>query len=203
MVGAGVGQLVHEVELIGAEGLGRGVLHHEEVLLVLLHERLGVVGVHVAVLGVEALGVDGLVVEHLLVRGQHHGVHGGLEVAGAIRGACDVGDVLHGDAGGQGIGHLVNGMLAHAVNEQVGVGIEQDGALERVAPVIVVCKAAQARLDAADDDGHMLEALADEVAVDAHGAVGAQTRLAAGRVGVGGAAFLVGGVVVDHRVHVA
>ena len=203
VVSARVGQLVHEVQLVGAQGFGGRVLHYEEVLLVLLHQRLGIVGVHVAVLLVEAPGVGRLVVEHLLVGGQYDGVYAGAQVAGAPHRAGHVGDVLHGDACGQRVGYLVHRPLAHAVDEQVGVGVEQHRALERVAPVVVVGKPAQACLDAADDDGGVLEALADEVAVHAHRAVGAKACLAAGGVGVARAALLVGRVVVHHRVHVA
>ena len=61
---------------------------------------------------------------------------------------------------------------------------------------------AQARLDAADDDGSVLERLADEVAVDRDGSVGAVTFLAAGSIGVGVAAVLGHRIVVDHGVHV-
>ena len=94
-------------------------------------------------------------------------------------------------------------MLAHAVEQDVGAGVEQHGALELVLPVVVVRQAAQARLDAADDDGLVLERAADEVAVDRDGAVGPRARDAAGGVGVLVSRFLVHGVVVDHRVHVA
>lgn len=62
---------------------------------------------------------------------------------------------------------------------------------------------AQARLDAADDDGGILKRLADEVAVDRDGTVGAVTLLAAGGIGVGVAAVLGHRIVVDHGVHVA
>ena len=51
-------------------------------------------------------------------------------------------------------------------------------------------QAAQACLDAADDDGGILKRLTDKVAVDRDGTVGAVTFLAAGRVGVGVAAVL-------------
>lgn len=71
-------------------------------------------------------------------------------------------------------------MLAHAVDEDVGARVEQYRALELVLPVVVVGQATQARLDAADDDGGVLERLTDEVAVDRDGTVGAVTLLAAG-----------------------
>lgn len=63
-------------------------------------------------------------------------------------------------------------------------------------------QAAQACLDAADNDGSVLKRLADEVAVDRDGTIGAVTFLAAGRVGIGVAAVLGHRIVVDHGVHV-
>ena len=64
-------------------------------------------------------------------------------------------------------------------------------------------QAAQRRLDAAGDDRHAREGLAGSMAVRQRGPVGAQADAAAGRIGVVVADLLVGGVVVDERVHVA
>ncbi len=80
---------------------------------------------------------------------------------------------------------------------------EQYRALELVLPVVVVGQAAQTCLDAADDDGGVLERLADEVTVDRDGSVGTVTLLAAGGIGVGVAAVLGHRIVVDHGVHIA
>ena len=64
-------------------------------------------------------------------------------------------------------------------------------------------QAAQARLDAADDDGDVLKRLADEVAVDRDGTIGTAPLLATRGIGVGVAAVLGHRIVVDHGVHVA
>ncbi len=61
----------------------------------------------------------------------------------------------------------------------------------------------QARFDAAEDDGHVGEDFAAALGVDDGRAVGAPARLAARRVGIVAADAAFGGVVVDHRVHVA
>lgn len=94
-------------------------------------------------------------------------------------------------------------MLAHAVDEDVGARVEQHRALEFVLPVVVVGQATQARLDATDNDGGVLERLADEVAVDRDGSVGTAPLLATGGIGIGVAAVLGHRIVVDHGVHVA
>ena len=64
-------------------------------------------------------------------------------------------------------------------------------------------QATQACLDTADNDGGILEGLADEVAVDRDGAIGTAPLLATGGIGVGVAAVLGYRIVVDHGVHVA
>ena len=94
-------------------------------------------------------------------------------------------------------------MLAHAVDQKVRAGVEKDGALEFIRPVIVVGQAAQARLDASDDEGRVLVGAADQVAVDRDRVVGARARDAAGGVGVRVPAVLSDRVMVDHGVHVA
>jgi hypothetical protein len=63
-------------------------------------------------------------------------------------------------------------------------------------------QAAQRGLDPAGDDGTPGKAFAGALAVGQRGAVGPQADAAAGEVGVVVADLLVGGVVVDHRVHV-
>jgi hypothetical protein len=64
-----------------------------------------------------------------------------------------------------------------------------------------VGQAAQRGFDAPDDHRNVgVEALED-LRIDRHGTIGAESRLAAGRVGVVVAQAEVGGVMVDHRVH--
>ena len=63
--------------------------------------------------------------------------------------------------------------------------------------------AAQARLDAAKHDRHAGEGLAAALRIDDDGPVGPLPALAVGCVGVVVAQPLVGGVAVDHGVHVA
>ena len=73
----------------------------------------------------------------------------------------------------------------------------------RVRPVIVMRQPSQTRLNAADEDGHVLVGLADKVAVDRGGVVRALAHDAAGGEGVGFPVVLGDGIVVDHGVHIA
>ena len=58
-------------------------------------------------------------------------------------------------AGGQAVRDLDDRALGVAVDQQVGLGVDQHRAAHLVGPVVVVGDAAQARLDAADHDRHV------------------------------------------------
>lgn len=126
-----------------------------------------------------------------------------VEGRGHIAGAGHVADGGYGDAGGQLGGDFGHLLFAHAVDEEVGLAVHQDGAANGVGPVVVVGEAAQAGLDAADDEGDVLPQLTDAAGVDEGGPLGAQAGAAAGGVIVIIAVFLGGGVFVEHRVEVA
>ena len=94
-------------------------------------------------------------------------------------------------------------MLAHAVGQEVGPTVEEHGTAHTVRPVVVVCEAAQTRLDAADDDRGMLIAFPDQIAVDRHRAVRTLPHDTARCIGVGLPVMLRDGVVIHHGIHVA
>ena len=104
---------------------------------------------------------------------------------------------------GQTLGHFNNGALGVAVQQDIGAGVDQDRVAYTVLPVVVVRDAAQGGLDAAEYDRHILVGFLATLAVHQARTVRTFTGHAARGVGVVGADFLVGGVAVDHRVHVA
>ena len=198
-----VGEFGHLVHLVGGERGRRWVLHHIDAVGVGLYQTMPGDGVHVLLLYVKAARVIELVGGKVVPAGQQVVVVDLVERAGAVDGAVDIGDLIDGQPRVERVGDLDNRVLAHAVDEDVGARVEQHRALELILPVVVVGQAAQACLDAADDDGGVLERLTDEIAVDRDGTVGAVTFLAAGGIGVGVAAVLGHRIVVDHGVHVA
>ena len=101
------------------------------------------------------------------------------------------------------VGNFNDGALAHAVDEKVGLRVEQNRALELIGPVVVMREPPKACLNAADDDGGFFVALADQIAVDRHSVVRALSHEAAGRVCVSFSVMAGDGIVVHHRVHVA
>ena len=201
VVGVLVGQVVGLVHLRFRQGLLGRVLDHE-LPAVGLDQGLGGEGVRVDVLGVEGPGIGGLVGLHRLPVREGDAVYHLVRGPGAVHGAVQEGQIVDGEAGVQGVGHLHNGPLPHAVEQQVRLGVQEDGALHLVAPVVVVGQPPETGLHAADEDGHVLVGLADQVAVDHRGVVGPLARDPAGGVGVHFPVVLEDGVVVHHGVHV-
>ncbi len=151
----------------------------------------------------------------------HIGVHDGVDAADLIQLArihpaplgqrllADHGgaaNVLHGVDGlaiGDTVRHLDQRPLGVAINEDVSLGIEQDGATDCLGPVVVMGDAAQRRLYATYDNRHLFESFFTALGIDQGGAVGPLAAYVSRCVGIVVAQLLVRGVAVDHGVHVA
>ena len=139
----------------------------------MLYQAMAGDGVHILLLHVKAACVVELIGGKVVPAGQQVVVVYLVERTRAVNGAVDIGDLIDRQSRVERVGDLDDRVLAHTVDEDVGARVEQYRALELVLPVVVVGQTAQARLDAADDDRSVLERLADEVAVDRDGTVGA------------------------------
>ena len=203
MIRPAVGQAVDPIHLLLRKRLLRRVLDDEFMLTIRLQQPPRRKRVGVAVLQIEALGVFSGVRRKACIVRQPQARQVRVRLAHAEDRPVDVGHVMDVHAVVERVGDLDDAALAHAVEQQVRLRVEQDRALELVRPVVVVRKAAEACLDAADDDRGLFIRPADEVAVDGHGVVRPLSHHAAGREGVGLAVLFRDGVVVDHRVHVA
>ena len=117
--------------------------------------------------------------------------------------ATHVGDVGDGLFGSQAMSHLYQGAFGVAEQQQVGFGINQDGATHLVLPIIVVGNSPQRGFDATNNDGYFGVGLTAALAVHQHTAVRSLAAHATRRVGIITADFAVCGVAVDHGVHVA
>ena len=202
MVGAAVGEGVDIVHFLGGQGLLGRVLNHIQVTEG-LGKPFGGEGIAVAILNFEGLGIFPLVLLQLLIAGKYDGGQALVQFLHAEHGAVDVGDVPDIHAGIQSVGHLHDAPLAHAIEQQVRLRIQQDGPLHGLGPVVVVGKSAQAGFDTADDDGDFLIGLTDQIAVHNSGVVGSLAHHTAGSVGIGFAPVLGDGIVVHHGVHIA
>ena len=123
VVGILVGQVVGLVHLRLGQGLLGRVLDHE-LPAVGLDQGLGREGVRVQILGVEGPGVGGLVVPDGLPVREGDAVHHLLRGLRAVDGAVQEGQVLDREARVQGVGHLHDGALPHAVEQQVRLGVQ-------------------------------------------------------------------------------
>ena len=93
--------------------------------------------------------------------------------------------------------------FAVPIDEKVSLGIHQDRAAHLVRPVVVMGDSAQAGLDATQHDGNLLVGFPAALGIHRHAAIGPFVRLTPRRVGIIGADLAVGGVAVDHGIHVA
>ena len=119
-----------------------------------------------------------------------------------IRHAPQVAEVLDRLPRGQPLRDLDDVLLAHPVDDEVGLAVQQDRPADGVAPVVVMGQPAQARLDPAGDHRDPGEGFAGPLAIRERRPVRPQPDPAPRAVRVVVADLLVGCVVVDERVHV-
>ena len=141
-----VGQLGHVVQLRRGQGHGGGI-GDEIAVPVGLDDGPAPDGVVLIVLHQIGLGVGFFALADGLIGGDgERGVVAGRGVLGQEAGALHVGDLAHRRSGGQGLGDVGHGPLAHAVDEQVGLGVQQDRAADLILPVVVMGEAAEGGL---------------------------------------------------------
>ena len=200
----GVGQVGHAVELPGVERHG-GRVDDEIAPFARLDHGAAAHGVVLGVFGARGLGIEALIVAHALKRRERDVVKcARFRLARDVARAGDVRHRAHGLLFLQPVSDLDRRGLAHAVDQQVGRGVKEDGAAHLIVPVIVVREAAQARLERAEDDRHIgAEGLACAVAVDDGRAVRPTAGALAGGVKILAAAALGRRVVRDHGVEIA
>ena len=203
VISAHIGQTIDSVHLPLGKGLLGRILHHKFFRTIGLNQRLAGKGVRVAILGIETLGILPLFFAKLLIRGQDLVGHRHRGLCGTVHSAVHKGDIPGLETAVEGFRHLHNGPLAHAVQQQIRLGIQQNGAFQLVGPVIVMGQTAQTGFDAADDNGNVVIDPANQIAINHRGIVRPFAHDAAGGEGVGLAALLGDGVVVDHGIHIA
>ena len=192
---AGELQVVDRVQFRDGQRQLRRVVD-EEARVLLLGERLCGDRVAVVVEGAEHGGEPFPVSGRLREGWQHEGP--GRRFGGGVAQAADRGRRL---ARSHRPGQFDHAPLGHAVEQVVGLGVEQDRAPHPVVPGVVVGDAPQAGLDAAEHDGRGLFAeAADQVRVGDHRPVRPPVVAAARGVVVGLAAQARGGAVGHHGV---
>ena len=200
----GIGQGEHFVQFLAFQREGRGILN-QIAAAGGLDERAATGEVIFVLLDEGRLGIGLLVLPHGLKGRQGQGVFKAalLGAFGQKAGAAHVPDLADGYALFQLLGDLGHAALAHAVGQQIGAAVLQNGAADGVIPVIVMGKPAQAGLDAADDDGGAGESLPRPVGIDDDRPVGPLAGHTAGGVAVLGPAALGHRVMGHHGVDVA
>ena len=154
MIGAHVGQVVDLIHLFLRERQSRRILH-DAPLIILLHEAPAAYRILLEVLELECLSKALLVRAHLRKGRQFEIVPGIILIGHTVARALDVLDIADLDALLEVSSNLDDGAFPHAVDQKVGLAVDEDGAAYRIRPVVVMRHAPQTRLDAADDDGYI------------------------------------------------
>ena len=102
----------------------------------------------------------------------------------AVGGAGNVVEVVEGAAGIEAAGDFEDGGFGHAVDEQVGLGVGEDGTLEFVGDVVVMGQPPERGLEAAEDDGDAFVGLSGTFGVDDQWTIGTEAEFGARAVGV-------------------
>src|ERR1700722_20765762 len=93
--------------------------------------------------------------------------------------------------------------LPVAIHQQVRFGVEQNRTSNLLRPIVEVRDPTQRSLDAANNDGHILEGLSRPLRVYDHGAIGSLATCTIRRVSVVATNATVRRVAVHHRIHVS
>ncbi len=96
------------------------------------------------------------------------------------------------------MGHLDNSPLGVAIEQDIGLGVDQQRVPHLVLPVVVMGDAAQRGFNTTEHNRHILESLPAALAVDQTGAIRALAALSAGGVSIIGTYLAISRVAVDH-----
>ena len=219
---AGIGQVVNRVHLRRGQGYRRR-REPDIPAAVFLHQRTGVAGIALPVQHTRRPRIGLRIGANLLIGGQAHDYFFAADprafVAFQIVGEgfdeifrrrvtdegepANVGKILLDPLFGDAMRDLDQGAFGVAIEQKVGLGVEQDGAADLVGPIIVMGDAPQRRLDAANDDGRIRKSFPTTLGIDNDGAIRSSAAFSAGSVGIVMAQPAVRRVAVDHGVHVA
>ena len=120
-----------------------------------------------------------------------------------IHRSSHVTDLFDGNSLVQKLCNAQKDVFSHAVGEDICGAVHQNGAAHLVVPIIVVSKAAQGGLQAANDDRHVTVSLTDAVAIDDHRSVGTLAHHSPGGVVIKGALLFCGSIMGNHTVNVS
>ena len=202
MPGAHIGKIVDGVHFCGGQRFLRRIL--DNILIAVgLCQPLGSEWIAVCVLNPEGFGIAALVCFQFLISGQNNRRQAIIQFRRLEYGAVNIGDIFHVHAGIQRVRDFHDALFSHAVHQKIRLGVQQNGALHALGPVVIVAQPPQAGLDPADEDGNIPVGLADQVAVDNGGIVGPLAHDPAGSEGVRFASVLGDGVMVHHGIHIA
>ena len=190
-----VGQVIDSIQF-GRCHRGIGRIDHHMAVAYLLHDTRGVELVRLFFDMLEIFCLCPLVAKAGFVRVEHHIGSGdaswnvGLGTEKHRLGALQ-----------QVVAEGSDGLLAHAVDDEVGTRVAQDAGTQGVLPIVVVGDTAQRSLNAAKHHGSVGVELLENAAIHDGGIFWAAIVTSVGTIGILRAQPLVGSVFVDHGIH--
>ena len=114
-----------------------------------------------------------------------------------------IGNFLYGHFGSQSMGNFNHCTFSIAVKQQIAFAVHHNGTSDFVRPIVVVCNPAQRPFNTTQHNGHIRIRLAATLAVNNGSSVWTLTTHVARCVGIVRSNLSIGGVPIDHGVHVA
>lgn len=138
VIGAGERELENFIQLFTGEGRHRRILHQIFGVGLFLDNNLAVDSILPLVLNLMCLGIAFLVFGNLAERSTGNAFSRDLILSAEIAGSADVADGMDIFALLQLFSQLLDDLFAHAIQQQIGLRVDQDGRTNRIIPVVVM-----------------------------------------------------------------
>ena len=168
-----------------------------------LAEALSGIGVRILILDGEAFRIPSLIPADFVIGRQNNRVINRIQPVRPVNSPVYKGNIPHRKAGGQRVRDFRDGPLPHSVGDQIRLGIQKQGTLYPVGPIVIMGQTAQAGLDPSRNDRDVRINRPDQIAVNHAGIIRPLSHYASGRIGVLFPPPFGYGIVVHHGIHIS
>ena len=181
MPGAHIGQVVNLIHLLLREGLSRWILHHTP-FIILLGKLATAESILLQIFELKGLGKFALVRAYFLIGRQRQIIPNVIHIGHLVAGPLHILNIANLHTLLQISGDFEKRPLTHAENQHIGTAVHQHGTAHGIRPIIIMRHAAQAGLNATDDNGHIGIKFPQAVAIDYSRPLRTEAGLAARRI---------------------
>ena len=198
-----IGICIDLIHFFLAKRSGRRVLHYIQMSAVRLCQAFPRKRIGITVLHVKTPGIGQPVRTQFLIIRKHFRLIYTVQRTCFKYGSRNKRKILHRDPRFQRIGDLQYGAFAHSVGNKIRAGVQQNGSLQLIRPVIIVCHSSKTGFDPAQDNRRILVCLPDQVAVHDGGMIRTSSHHSAWRIGIRFSSFFRNRIMIHHGIHVA